>query len=104
RDLTAEAWHEGEDQPARLEDEGPFRLEGRRKTNPYALTHREMAVLDQIVEGMADKQIADSLGISIFTVNKHVGNILGKMNAASRTEAGVRAIRESLLPRRQSSV
>ena len=56
-----------------------------------------VAVLNLVVEGMADKQIADTLGISIFTVNKHVGNILGKMNATSRTEAGVRAIREGLL-------
>ena len=44
-----------------------------------------------------------STGISIFTVNKHVGNILGKMNAASRTEAGVRAIKESLLQRKELS-
>ena len=48
---------------------------------------------------MADKQIADALGISMYTVNKHVGNVLGKMNAVSRTEAGVRAVKEGLLPR-----
>ena len=53
-------------------------------------------MLHLVAEGAADKQIAESLGISIYTVNKHVGNILGKMGAASRTEAGVRAIREGL--------
>jgi PAS domain S-box-containing protein len=65
--------------------------------NPYGLTYRELAVLHLVAEGSADKQIAEALGISIYTANKHVGNILGKMNAASRTEAGVRALREGLL-------
>ena len=46
---------------------------------------------------LTDKEIARELVISPLTVHKHVANILGKMNAASRTEAGVRALREGLL-------
>jgi PAS domain S-box-containing protein len=99
RDLTAQKWQEGEEGRQRLRDEVDERIETRTKVNPYGLTYRELAVLHLVVEGMADKQIADALGISIYTVNKHVGNVLGKMNAASRTEAGVRAVREGLLPR-----
>ena len=37
------------------------------------------------------------LGISPRTAERHVANILGKMAAASRTEAGVRALREGLI-------
>jgi PAS domain S-box-containing protein len=97
RDFTAIKWHEGEDERRRLRDELDSRIERRIRANPYGLTYRELAILHLVAEGSADKQIAESLGISTFTVNKHVGNILGKMSAASRTEAGVRAIREGLL-------
>ena len=101
RDLTAKRWHEGEEERQRLRDEIDTRIEHKARSNPYALTYREIAVLHLVVVGMADKQIADALGISIYTVNKHVGNILGKMNAASRTEAGVRAVKEGLLGLKQ---
>jgi DNA-binding NarL/FixJ family response regulator len=50
-----------------------------------------------VAAGKADKEIAFDLGISPQTASKHVTNILSKMNAASRTEAGVRALREGLL-------
>lgn len=69
----------------------------RGRPNPYNLTEREMAVLQRIAEGAADKQIAESLGISSYTVNKHVASILAKMHVSSRTAAGVRALREGLL-------
>jgi PAS domain S-box-containing protein len=97
RDFTAIKWHEAEPERHRLRDELDTKIEERIRANSYHLTYRELAVLHLVAEGAADKQIAEALGISIYTVNKHVGNILGKMNAASRTEAGVRAIREGLL-------
>jgi PAS domain S-box-containing protein len=96
RDFTAVKWHEAEEDRKRFRDELDMRVE-RKLPNPYNLTYRELAILHLVVEGQADKQIADSLGISTYTVNKHVGNILAKMAAASRTEAGVRAIREGLV-------
>jgi DNA-binding CsgD family transcriptional regulator/PAS domain-containing protein len=79
--------------------EGYPPVEGDIRPTAYGLTDRELAVLSLIVEGMADKQIADALGITTYTVNKHVGNVLGKMNAVTRTGAAVRAIREGFLPR-----
>ena len=97
RDFTAIKWHEGETERRRYRDELDQKVEQRIKTNPYGLTYRELTILHLVAEGSADKQIAETLGISIYTVNKHVGNILSKMNAASRTEAGVRGIREGLL-------
>ena len=66
------------------------------RRNPYSLTIRELVVLDLVVTGKADKEIAEELTISPRTVHKHVANILSKMDAGSRTEAGVRAVREGL--------
>ncbi len=99
RDLTGLKWHEGEERRQEVRDELDHKVGKQIKSNPYGLTYRELAVLHLVVDGIADKQIADILGISIYTVNKHVGNVLGKMNAASRTEAGVRAVKEGLLDR-----
>ena len=65
--------------------------------NRYGLTIRELTVLRLVATGKADKEIAGKLGISPLTVQKHVANILGKMNAAFRTEAVARALRERLL-------
>lgn len=63
----------------------------------YSLTFRELTVLHLVADGMADKEIAAQLGISPLTAQKHLSNILNKMGASSRTEAGVRAVREELL-------
>jgi PAS domain S-box-containing protein len=65
--------------------------------NPYGLTFRELTVLHVVAAGKADKEIAGQLGITTLTASKHLANILSKMGAASRTEAGVRALREGLL-------
>jgi PAS domain S-box-containing protein len=63
----------------------------------YGLSFREVTVLDLVAGGKSDKEIAVLLGIRPMTVSKHVANVLKKMNAASRAEAGVRAWREGLI-------
>jgi DNA-binding NarL/FixJ family response regulator len=63
----------------------------------YGLSVRELEVLRHVANGLADKQIATELGLSTYTVSKHVSAILAKMEASSRTEAGVRAAREGLI-------
>jgi PAS domain S-box-containing protein len=63
----------------------------------YGLTFRELTVLHLVAGGESDKEIATVLSISPLTAHKHLANILKKMGAASRTEAGVRAVREGLL-------
>jgi PAS domain S-box-containing protein len=65
--------------------------------NAYGLSFRELTVLNLVAAGKSDKEIANLLGISLGTASKHTGNILAKMEASSRTEAGVRAVREGLL-------
>lgn len=66
-------------------------------SNPYRLTFRELTVLHLIVRGKSDKEIATTLGISPLTAHKHVSRILKRMKAVSRTEAGVRAMRDGLV-------
>lgn len=49
------------------------------------LTARELEVRALVVKGYADKQIATELGISVKTVEKHVGSLLRKTGATNRT-------------------
>jgi PAS domain S-box-containing protein len=96
RDITERKRAEKALQKAREELEA--RVERQmEKGNPYRLTFRELTVLHLVAAGQADKEIASQLGISPLTAHKHLGNILAKMSAASRTEAGVRALRDGLL-------
>jgi DNA-binding NarL/FixJ family response regulator len=67
------------------------------RPNSYGLTFREFTVLELMSCGAADKEIAVQLGVSVFTVNRHVSNILRKMGASSRTEASTRTLREGLM-------
>jgi DNA-binding CsgD family transcriptional regulator len=97
RDVTGENWEAGEAERRRSRDELERKVERQYGVrNPYGFTFREFTVLHFVARGAADKEIATELGIALSTVNKHVSNILGKMNAASRTEAGVRAVQEGL--------
>jgi len=96
RDITERRRAEEALQEAREELES--RVERRvQEVNGYGLTFRELTVLHLVATGKADKEIATVLGISPLTAHKHLANILDKMGAASRTEAGVRALRERLL-------
>jgi len=61
------------------------------------LTAREGDVLRLVVEGLANKQIAQRLGIGEKTVKTHVSRVLGKLGVADRTQAAVLAIREGLV-------
>jgi DNA-binding NarL/FixJ family response regulator len=61
------------------------------------LTGRELQVLELIAQGLPNKSIAVTLGISEHTVKFHVGSLLTKLNAASRSEALAHAIQAGLL-------
>jgi DNA-binding NarL/FixJ family response regulator len=64
---------------------------------PEPLTPREVEVLELLAEGLANKAIAERLGISDQTVKFHVGSISGKLGAANRTDAVRRAVRRGLI-------
>ena len=61
------------------------------------LTAREIDVLGLLAEGAGNKEIAARLGISEHTVKFHVSSILGKLGAATRTEAVSRGYKEGLI-------
>jgi DNA-binding NarL/FixJ family response regulator len=61
-----------------------------------ALTERERDVLRALVRGLAYKQVADELGLSIDTVRTHIRGIYRKLQVHSVAEAVSRAIREGL--------
>lgn len=56
-----------------------------------SLTSREWEVLLYLDQGLSNQQIAERLGISARTVEKHVGSLRGKLGARSRLEAVARA-------------
>src|ERR671917_468490 len=61
------------------------------------LTGRELEVLEQIVFGRSNKEIAAALDISEATVKSHVNNILSKLGVTDRTQAATTAIRRGLV-------
>jgi len=62
------------------------------------LTAREMQVLRMLANGLANKEIADQLGISDHTAKFHVAQILAKLRATSRAEAVAIGMRRGLVP------
>lgn len=62
------------------------------------LTEREMEILKLIARGFTNKATAVHLGISDRTVQGHLAHIFNKLNAASRTEAVMRAVSLGWLP------
>ena len=61
------------------------------------LTPREVEVLGMLAAGLPNKAIARKLGVSAHTVKFHVGSIMTKLHASSRTEAVTDGIRRGLI-------
>ena len=61
------------------------------------LSAREVQVLELIVQGLANKQIAYNLSIAEHTVKNHVKNILSKLGVQDRTQAATAAIQRGIV-------
>jgi len=61
------------------------------------LTSRENEVLRLLADGLGNKEIAVKLSISEHTIKFHIHSILGKLGAASRTEAVTRGLRRGII-------
>lgn len=70
---------------------------------PAHLTRREYDVAHLLAHGLANKEIARELGISVPTAKNHVHNILAKLRLKSRAEAAA-WVRAHALPRPRSSI
>ncbi len=85
---------------------------GYQNVRPWqALTAREEEVLWLMAEGLANKQIADRLGISEHTAKFHVRNCCVKLGTTNRTKAAVQFVlmrsavgRARLLPEAQQTL
>jgi DNA-binding NarL/FixJ family response regulator len=64
------------------------------------LTEREIKVLEQIVEGKSNLEIARILMISENTVKMHLSNLLDKLHLENRTQAAVYAVQKGLIQRK----
>jgi DNA-binding NarL/FixJ family response regulator len=61
------------------------------------LTTREREVLQLLAEGKANKEVAAILGLSLYTVETHRGNILQKLNLHSGAELILYAVRKGVI-------
>ncbi len=68
-----------------------------RRSGFEALTPRELEVLHELAKGLANKQIADVMNISMHTTKGYLKNILTKLHVADRTEAVTVAIQRGLI-------
>jgi DNA-binding NarL/FixJ family response regulator len=62
-----------------------------------ALSDREIEVLRYVGRGFAKKQIAEMLGISVKTVDKHVTSVMEKLDIHDRVELALYAVREGFI-------
>lgn len=89
---TIRAVHEGRSHiPAAIAE----RLAERMGTED--LTPREFQVLEQIVAGKSNKDIATELAITEATVKTHINTLLGKLGVEDRTQAATAAIRRGIV-------
>jgi DNA-binding NarL/FixJ family response regulator len=62
------------------------------------LTPREFDVLEHIVQGESNKEIAAALEVSEATVKTHINSLLGKLGVTDRTQAATAAIQRGIVP------
>ena len=65
----------------------------------YNLTERQAQVLDLVVQGLSNRQIAERLGLRFYSVTTHVKNIYGKLGVNRRTNAVAKILRAADEPR-----
>jgi DNA-binding NarL/FixJ family response regulator len=84
-------------QAARVTIAARYRGIETRPEYPDGLTEREVQVLRLIAAGKSNREIGDTLVISVRTVERHIGNIYYKIGARGKADATAYAIRNSLV-------
>jgi len=78
-----------------MEESGPAAPSG---TDPYeSLTDREKQVLKLVAEGLANKEVAEVLGISVKTAMSHREKVMEKLGLHNRTELVRFALRRGVI-------
>ena len=70
----------------------------RRRAGPAGLTAREIEVLQCLVRGQSNREIAKTLVISPKTVGNHVEHVYTKIGVGNRAAASLFAMRHGLVP------
>ncbi len=65
------------------------------------LTDREVEVLRLLVLGKTNREVAQSLRLSLSTIKSHVQRLITKLGVSDRTQAAVRAVELGLLPEQE---
>jgi len=78
-------------------EEGDIVLSAKDGEIKSKMTPRELEVLDFLAEGQSNKDIAEEMNISIYTVKRHVSGIIEKLAVADRTQAAVKALKIGLV-------
>lgn len=68
-----------------------FQVADSLETDPAKLSRRELEVLRHIQQGLTNREMADRLYISTSTINKHVQQVLKKLQVRNRVQAAVHA-------------
>jgi len=55
-----------------------------------SLSKREFEIMEKVVRGKYNKEIADDLNVKFNTVRKHLQNIYPKLRVNNRTEASIK--------------
>jgi two-component system NarL family response regulator len=79
--------------PTREEGRSPEVLPG----PAPVLSPRELEILRKVVDGLSNKEIADQLMISKYTVGNHINNIFRKLGVNDRTQAAVTALKHRMV-------
>jgi DNA-binding CsgD family transcriptional regulator len=79
-----------------LPDRGPARESPRQGDKPL-LSPRELEIVDYLVDGWSNAEIASVLGIGVRTVRFHLEGVFGKLGVSRRGEAVHEAIRLGLV-------
>jgi len=97
RRSAAEAWERAAGGAEHSAAASHARQEAAHRGERDPLTERELEILQLIVDGRTNKEIAQALFISEKTVKNHVTNILRKLDLSDRTQAAVYAIRNGIV-------
>lgn len=73
------------------------RNDGSKNIEKFHISERELEVLELLVEGKSNKEIATQLFITVNTAKAHVCSIMNKLSAKSRTDAAVKASKQGLI-------
>ena len=61
----------------------------------HLLTDREEKVMELIIEGLSNNEIANKLDVSVNTIKTHLRHVYKKLNADNRTQASVTYLKRS---------